>query len=227
MGISGWFFYQGTITYQGEQIALKSQGDVNADYYNCRTICEEPQVDPFVVGFNATSSAEGEVYLTWGTILEGYGQLIIERSIDGQFFEMISVMDCEDIAIDPQVHQYIDQLPPIQSTVFYRMSIVNSRGIQSYSALKSVSFDGSITFNSVVYPNPTGDKIHIQMIPYQSETYEVVVWDLMGRMHMSQKTRFVEGLQSLDISKLPVGNYFLQITDQGGTTYHHIIGVER
>ncbi len=226
-GISGWFFYEGTITYKGLQIDLRSQGDVNVDVRDCREICGEPELNPFVTGFEAVTSAEGDVYLTWGTIVQGNaGQLTLERSIDGQFFESISSMDGKDMNISPEIHQFIDKPGNPGVPIHYRLKIVDHKKNVTYSALKSINFKEEWDVRAIVYPNPADNEFSIQLIPYTNDVYAMKLWDVMGRIILSRKVKLEGGKSSVDISKLPRGNYFIQIIDGKGSNLTKMISVE-
>lgn len=81
-----------------------------------------------------------------------------------------------------------------------------------------ITADGPLGINSVklggniaVYPNPVKDFLSIKS---ENEVNSFSVYNMAGQMVISNK---VSG-KSIDVSRLPVGNYVLKITDKNGNT---------
>jgi|GEM_PF-1309882 len=69
----------------------------------------------------------------------------------------------------------------------------------------SISNDNAALLGAKIYPNPCKNVLHITVS--QSNNYEVEILDLLGKQILK-----TQNTPSIDVSKLPVGSYFLEIT---------------
>ncbi len=70
--------------------------------------------------------------------------------------------------------------------------------------------------NFLIYPNPTQDIIHIKSTISQS--FEISIYDTLGK-----RLIYATSKQSIDISLLPKGIYFIRITDGEKSQTHKIV----
>ncbi len=70
--------------------------------------------------------------------------------------------------------------------------------------------------NYLIYPNPTQDIIHIKSTISQS--FEISIYDTLGKCLI-----YATSKQSIDISLLPEGMYFIRITDGKKSQTHKIV----
>ena len=71
-----------------------------------------------------------------------------------------------------------------------------------------------------IYPNPVNDKIHIET---ESEIKEVVVYDVYGRVQNLSNSATQQLGNSIDISNLKSGIYFVKINTEKGNIVKRII----
>jgi len=99
------------------------------------------------------------------------------------------------------------------------------RAARLYSNLtptNNVSIDPTIEIkNSMVYPNPTQDRIYINLTERSAKQYQWEITDIQGRTIMNGKENRSEF--SLDLSTQQSGLYFLNIKTESGITSHKLI----
>ena len=73
-----------------------------------------------------------------------------------------------------------------------------------------------VTFDSqfIVYPNPASEVVYIKL-PFESQDASIVLYDTLGRSVFNQDFTEPNGQQTINISELPTGVYFVKI-QQGG-----------
>lgn len=156
----------------------------------------------------------GVVVLSWRTASEQNNDFFsIERSLDGENFDLISK---------------VDGFGTTKNVTDYSFSDFNSTNGMVYYRLCQTDFDGSMEMLKVivmgqdfslvkVYPNPLGKDrlLKIQGAPVDS-SYEIV--DLTG------KSMLVGNLESeLDLSSLKKGNYILTIQTRNSKVSKRIL----
>lgn len=95
-----------------------------------------------------------------------------------------------------------DGLLTFIETQTYHYSSASSLGMSNPEAMQEVS----------VFPNPATDAVRIQL-PQQSGPLNMVMTDLTGKVVKSEK--LVSG-QSISVSGLPAGCYFVVLSDDNG-----------
>ena len=170
--------------------------------------------------------------LSWTTASEkNNSYFVIERSSNGADFTSIDkVMSKATNGNSDQGfnYTYTDNMLSKQhlTAAYYRLRAVDKSGMSTVSRVIHLSSGTSglasaATLN--VYPNPATDRIWISIANVQ----QGVAFNLqssMGAIIYHQKISSSEGQTSLDVSKLPAGQYYLQaITDNGSVTNQSIV----
>ena len=78
-----------------------------------------------------------------------------------------------------------------------------------------------------VYPNPASDQLILSMESSPGKMVNLSVFDVLGRMILTQNIPDPAGMTTLDISTLPAGNYLLRITADHRTALERKIIVLR
>jgi len=92
-----------------------------------------------------------------------------------------------------------------------------SQSVSVLSTCTGIDDELNMEDNLVVYPNPTTGKIKISGI----EKGEVMVLDVFGRI--VKNVEIVDDKNELDLSILPSGIYYLQMTQSSGSIKKKII----
>ncbi len=226
IGLAGWFFYEGDVVYNGDTTYFNSQGDINSDFGNCDTICDLPIVGPIVTNFSANAVSDDAVQISWGTLTEGNGgYVVVERSIDGQIYEQVAVLEGEDGEFNPESHLLTDVQDQANGTYFYRLKVVKPDGTFAYTHVVQVSMGELGKRTYLVYPNPAQEgTFNIRVISPKSGVHYYEVYNLDGKRLLRDELN-VYGTK-VDISRIPAGMYFLRILDPDGEEFTQRIAVE-
>lgn len=68
--------------------------------------------------------------------------------------------------------------------------------------------------NTVVYPNPVNDRLHIRIEPAGTIDGQITLYDLSGRVHLQEYIRDV-GVATVNVGRLPAGMYILTVASEG------------
>ena len=65
----------------------------------------------------------------------------------------------------------------------------------------------------IVFPNPARDEVNVQFVATKAGTYDVALYNSVGKVILNQKTTFNEGENgaSFDVSALPAGLYVVKV----------------
>lgn len=153
--------------------------------------------------------------LSWETKSESESkEFIIERSFDGEEFEPIGKVNAAQNSSSTIKYSFED-FDLIAQRTYYRIKMVDLDESYEYSHIISVNReDEDITF----FPNPTDGSVNIVFDQQYVGSYTIVYKDLMGRS--IEETIFLDGFnnehETSALVNLPVGVYFVQITDKFG-----------
>lgn len=161
-------------------------------------------------GFTAQRDSKNYVDLAWTTEQEiNSSSFEIERSFDNVSFEKIGSLPAAGNSGLQKSYSFVDNSNTSKKISLYRVKMIDKDGAFSYSETKSVK--GSSTATDVlIYPNPayTNSKIIVSQLNGPSV---VKVVDLSGRV---LKNISLENAFSTEVSGLPRGTYFIQITEK-------------
>jgi hypothetical protein len=155
-----------------------------------------------IASFNATKSTQTSILEWTAGNVANFSRFEVERSIDNApYFTKI-----ESISINGDVtsFSYEDKMPVIGANL-YRLKLVDQDGNVSYSATKTLIFDGKEGFD--MYPNPVRRTLHLNL---PQNVSEILLYDLKGNVFpvslfdvMKQKT--------INVSTFPAGTYSLRV----------------
>ncbi|MCL2511242.1 MAG: T9SS type A sorting domain-containing protein [Bacteroidales bacterium] len=73
----------------------------------------------------------------------------------------------------------------------------------------------------MIYPNPTDGEI--QVTSYELQVTSIEIFDVMGKKQKAEGRRQNETLNSINISNLPIGVYFLKIQTENGVVVRKVV----
>lgn len=160
--------------------------------------------------------------LRWTSVSEkNASHFELERSIDGRNFEFIANIKAEGGIDKVKEYQYIDdKLIFTRSTVnifYYRLKMVDLDGKFEYSEVRSVRFDNSDKVEITYSPNPTANKVFVNMsTPVAGEAQDVnaVIYDINGKQIMTRSIS-TNGITEIDLSHLPAASYNFNVEYAG------------
>ena len=164
-------------------------------------------------------SGTPEVQLAWSTSYEQNNHyFLVQRSADGQNFSVIDTVAATDNETG-SAYSYTD-MHPQDGMNYYRLDQVDFDGTGTYSGIKEVSITEA-TSGLQLSPNPADGLVYLSLDGNVSGTLQVRLLDVQGRTLRSWVFEKPEGnwTQSLDVSGLPAGSYFMQVL---GTNYQQV-----
>ncbi len=147
--------------------------------------------------------------LKWSTNQEiNTSYFELERSADASHFIAIKKVMAAGMSNLSRNYNSLDE-KPLAGNNFYRLKMVDADGLFTYSNIVLLRNTDSGVLLSV-FPNPTADRLNINLAGMINTAMQVVVLDNAGRVMMQQNAQSSSAI-SLDVSKYPAGVYLLKL----------------
>lgn len=225
LGFGGWFMYEGDVIYNGNTTYIYSQGNLNSDLVSSDTICGLPIIGPIINNFTVQAVSDDAVQIVWSTLTDGNGgYIVVEKSVDGQIFEQVTVMEGTNGHFNPEVHSLTDIQDGGEGKFYYRLKVVKPSGTFAYTNVVEVTLDGILRQAYMIYPNPVVQgSLNIQVMHPENGVYFYEVYQLDGRRLICEELD-ASGVQ-IDVDHLSSGMYLLRIIDPDGSEHTQRISV--
>ncbi len=161
---------------------------------------------------NFTAEVQGNtVLLKWETASELNNEgFQVERSKDGQNWEILDFVKGAGTTIETQRYKYSDE-NPLNTTNYYRLKQIDSDGAYDYSKIVVAQMLTKST-DLHVFPNPANTLIEYQLSnTLIDEEHTISVYDWSGRL-VREYQQSADGLQAIDISDLYAGTYTIIVS---------------
>jgi hypothetical protein len=156
--------------------------------------------------------------LTWATSDRSSARLFeIEKSKDGILYNAISTIDAsKNTETNKKEYTYTDKTKN-HGDVFYRLRMIDFEGNASFSPTHKNSIENCSTGQTYLYPNP----IHNQLFVTNTKGFTAGnIIDFMGKRILEQRLK--PGNNTLELSELPKGVYWLQLKSSTEIENHQI-----
>lgn len=149
----------------------------------------------------------------WKTASEGKGDYFeLERSSDGKTFEKLSTITAKGKAST----YFYDDLNPVLGNNYYRLKLYDASGIfAQYSKIVEAQVKEVNGITLTVYPNPTNDKVEVNIIGKISNSAYMTLTDINGRL--LETIQVAEKKETIDLSSYAIGVYLIKYTDKNTT----------
>ena len=230
-GLSGWFFFNGTVTYDSQTLNLDSKGDVNADVVNCDTTYGSPVVSPFITALSMSSSqtqeGEGAVSVAWvSEVPYNDGTVTVERSLDGTIYEEVATIEGNDTGEKQESVRYVDTNVDGALKYYYRIKVENADGSFYYTQTFEVLMDEVNESNIEVFPNPaTEGFVDVFVLHPENKVHSYQILDMKGSILKVDQLR-ANQLTRISLKNVPKGIYMIQVIKPNGELDVHKIQVE-
>ncbi len=177
-----------------------------------------------IISFNAYQEGN-KVLLKWTSLNEvDVDHYEVERSANGSQFNTIGKVTARNAGTSA-AYEFPDG-QPYTGDNFYRIKVVDKNGSISFTKIIRISLTGTLP-SITVYPNPVSEKrFTLQMNNVEAGTYHIILYSVLGKKVMEQKTDHPGGIASLQIA-LPFGvtpgTYQLSISGDKKVFLHKII----
>ncbi len=215
LGLASWFLYEGDLIYDGTNVSLKSQGDINADIVSCDTLCGValPTVVNQLDG-NLLAS-DNLIQLSWGTYMEGPNEIVVEKSVDGIFFTPVDTLQGDQNSISHGSDEYFDEDVAGSDVLYYRLRVTRPDGSAIYTNVVAIYVGDPDKHYYLVYPNPVDEYVYVRAINPEVGNHKYRIFDSIGRTIKGGKLD-VSQVYRIGLNELNAGNYFFQIIKPNG-----------
>jgi len=183
-----------------------------------------------LVSFDAQlDNSNGKALLSWSTVSEiNASNFVVQRSTDGSNYEDVALVFTQEGNSNNVIRQYAyaDNVDNLNSPiVYYRLKMVDLDGKFAYSAIDLIRLakEGSQA-GIVVFPNPVQNQLRIT-IPdnWQSKMVSYSIYNAAGSLVRQMANSNAGQTQTMDISSLPMGVYFVKASNGNATAVQRII----
>ncbi len=144
--------------------------------------------------------------LTWKTLSESNTDYFeIERSDDSKNFISVGNQKAAGESKIARSYSFVDKTANQATPQYYRLKTVDLDGTFALSSVISVNKTEKGKGQIQIFPNPTKDFLSYKMLENDSETTEITLVDLVGRVVLTQKLSNTEG--GLSVTHLKPGTY--------------------
>ncbi len=161
-----------------------------------------------VTDFTAQKNNESVLLKWFATFETNFKKYEIERSSDGLVFYKIGEVAGRNLAN----YAFTDNDLPNANMVFYRLKMIDIDGQYKNSKIVSVRIANNFS-NAVVYPNPTKGLLVVKLQQPLTESAQLKISDIMGRIVMQQQITGGQRNIDLTVSHLQPGRYFIKISN--------------
>jgi endonuclease I len=161
-----------------------------------------------LIDFTAQKNNESVLLKWYATTETNFKKYEIERSADGTVFYKIGEVAGRNLAN----YSFTDNNLPNANMVFYRLKMIDIDGQYKNSKIVSVRLANNFS-NAVVYPNPTKGLLVVKLQQPLTESAQLKISDIMGRIVMQQQITSGQRNIDLTVSHLQPGRYFIKISN--------------
>jgi len=142
---------------------------------------------------------------------DGYETYTVERSGDGSNYVAL-----HSVNAGRENYDLLDT-SPLRGDSWYRLSMRDRTGLLSYGPARHVYMDAYDAQAIVPYPNPTGDRLHVQFPDGRLSAGILEIYDAQGKLVRAQALDATASAAeiTLDVKYLPSGIYTLRLTGKG------------
>ncbi len=157
---------------------------------------------------------ERAVELLWITNTEyNNSHFVIERSNDGNYYEVLEELESTETHYKPTYYQFIDD-EPSRGINYYRVKQIAHDGSATYSSIEQVTFDIDLE-NFTLFPNPATKELFINLKSFVGETGKVTIYNTLG-----------QEMAELLLEEIPSQPIRLELEGYDNGIYHLMVKIE-
>ena len=141
----------------------------------------------------------------------------VQRSYDIANWDIIAKIDGAGNSNKLLKYSFTDE--KLNQKAYYRLKQVDFDGKFVYSQILASECSNSLGESIKIYPNPTSDNINILIENWNTETINLEIFDMMGRLIYSKNLNLFNysTKESIDLSHFKSGIYMIRFTDNNTT----------
>ncbi|MEP6728395.1 MAG: SBBP repeat-containing protein [Bacteroidota bacterium] len=176
-----------------------------------------------LLDFAAKANDKNTVTISWTTATEtNNNYFTVERSIDGLRFEQVAIVKGANNSSIPIHYQATDN-PSLPGKSYYRLRQTDLDGKFTYSSVVQVQINTTNRTEFTIYPNPVQQVLQVQLPASTNKNFVWQVQDATGKVVKQQSDQIHNSSQSIDVSGLPKGLYWLILKNEGGVAVKKFI----
>lgn len=166
-----------------------------------------------------------EVDLNWITAREYQNQeFVLERSYDGQFYEIIDRQESQGNSTTEQIYRAVDQNPTLNGINYYRLQWTNEDGTTDYSEVTAIAVDDHLGEGLAIRPNPFKNQVELVFAQAPVEGGFAQIYNASGQLVKSfNLQQSVSKRMQLDLTDLDNGLYIINIQFKDRSYHRKIV----
>lgn len=177
--------------------------------------------------FDAELQPDETVLLEWATFQETDNDYFtVERSTDGQRFEVVGTKDGAGNAHQKTTYLYTDE-SPYSGTSYYRLKQTDLSGSYTYLPIRKVHLEAQSSSLEIVavFPNPFNREVSVEFEAEENGAGLAVLSNMSGRQVYQQQIQAIQGRNRvvLEPGNIAPGTYILQLTLGNSRTEYKLI----
>lgn len=180
-----------------------------------------------ILSFNAML-IDNKVDLKWVTSSEvNVSHFIIEKSFDSKTYFSAGIVFAKNNVSEENTYDYADNIAATNAKViYYRLRTLDNDGTEKISAVRIIKLSKQDEAGLVIttYPNPVANELRITMpAEWQSKQAKIEIFNASGNSVKVLNTARVSQTETISVSSLSPGFYFIRATCNGTTAQQKII----
>lgn len=222
------YFYVVTDSFPQVSRCISGAPDATFDSQNNGT-----PVTLDLMSFEAEYRSETEsVILNWFTANENnVAYFEVEKSTFSDEFKAIASLDVRSSPQGVAPDYGYEDLEVTEAIQYYRLKVVDQDGSYTYSETEIININGTNTGLSLtISPNPTKDHIELLFESHGSASYQVELFNVLGKMVFQLKEPVSPGTsvikKNISMQGLPLGTYVMKVSNAHGVATQKIVKVD-
>lgn len=180
---------------------------------------------PVVIKSFTASKGDNGVNLKWSTASESNNKgFEVQRSVNGAKYQTVGFVKGNGNSNVVKTYSFTDA-NSTTGNICYRLKQIDFNGASEFSKVVCVNVELEKTTGVFTTPNPFNGSLHLKYNSATEGTANVQIIDMLGKSH--QNTNMIvnkgENTLTLDTDALPVGIYFIRVTNGAEVTTQRIV----
>ncbi len=182
---------------------------------------------PLPVQFKSFTASKGDnaVNLKWSTASESNNKgFEIQRSVNGAKYQAVGFVKGAGNSNITKTYSYTDA-NNTTGNVCYRLKQIDVNGASEFSKVTCVNIEAVKTTEVITTPNPFNASLNVKYNSLNEGSANMQIIDMLGKTH--QNTNMIvnkgENTLTIDTEALPLGIYFIRITNGTEVTTQRIV----
>ena len=176
-----------------------------------RVVVDNYPLATHLLSFNAALEGK-KVKLNWSAVEEtGIYSYDIERSADNNNWSVIGSVDAHNMAGTFDYQSF--DANPLKGTSYYRLKIIESTGMNRYSAIRPVTFN-EFNMSFTIAPNPAKERTQLLINANETREATIELLSLQGTVVLSKSQRLNKGTNAVELlltNNITAGLYIIRV----------------